>query len=107
PSTNETATGSRPASEIADDGLGELRGLEQGGALRLPLEVVGDALLLDGAGEGTLDGGGGVAPAQPVEHHHAGEDQRAGVDLVLVRVLGRRAVGGLEHREAVALVAAR
>ncbi len=44
-------------------------------------------------------------PSQ-LEHHDAGEDQRAGVDLVLVGVLGGGAVGRLEHGDAVALVAA-
>jgi hypothetical protein len=39
---------------------------------------------------------GGLVPAQVAEHHLAGEDDRAGVDLVEVGVLRRGAVGGLE-----------
>ena len=54
-----------------------------------------------------LDGVGGFAPVHVAEHHHAGEDQRAGVDHVLVGVLRRGAVGGFEDRDFVGLVRAR
>src|SRR5688572_13185945 len=92
--------------QVLDDGFGELGGLEQGGPVHLALEVVGHPLLLDGAAEGRLDAGRRLGPAQPAQHHAAGEDQRSGVDLVLVGVLGSGAVGGLEHGDAVPLVAA-
>src|SRR5436305_194237 len=93
-------------SEVLEDRARERRGAEEGRALHLPLKVVGDPLLLDGPGERLLDGVAGLDPPQPAQHHDPGEDQRAGVDLVLVGVLGRRAVGGLEDGEAVPLVAA-
>ena len=48
----------------------------------------------------------GFTPAEEVEQHDAGEHDRAGVDDVLVGVLGRGAVGGLEDGEAIADVGA-
>src|SRR5215203_6396159 len=92
--------------QVLDDGFGELGSLEQRGPIHLALEVVGHPLLLDGAAQSRLDAGRRLVPAEPAQHHAAGEDQRSGVDLVLVGVLGSGAVGGLEHGDAVPLVAA-
>ena len=39
---------------------------------------------------------GGLGPAEVLEHHHAGQQHRARVDLVEAGVLGGGAVGGLE-----------
>src|SRR5439155_3840237 len=83
-----------------DDGAAELRALHFAGALHQPGEVVGDDLLLDGLLETGHQAVGGIRPAQVTEHHFAGEDDRAGIHLVLARVLGRGAVGGLEQRVA-------
>src|SRR5438445_574175 len=76
-----------------DDGAAELRALHFAGALHQPGEVVGDDLLLDGLLETGHQAVGGIRPAQVTEHHFAGEDDRAGIHLVLARVLGRGAVG--------------
>src|SRR3989304_1540916 len=95
------------SSHVIDDGAGELGALHLGRAGHLPGEVVGDALLLDGPGHAGGDPPGDVVPAQVLEHHHAGEDERARVDLVLPGVLGRRAVGGLEDRRPIADVPSR
>ena len=70
------------------------------------LEVVGYELLRDGLFHGAFDEAGGFSPAEEVEEHDAGEHDAAGVDDVLVSVLGGSAVGGLEDGVAVTDVAA-
>ena len=70
------------------------------GALHQAGEVVGHDLRLDGGLEARDDAVGRLGPAHVAQHHLAGEDHRAGVDLVLAGVLGRRAVRGLEQRVA-------
>ena len=70
--------------------------LDLGGALHQPGEVVGDDLVRDRGLQRVHDVGGGVVPADVLEHEHAREQHRAGVHLVLAGVLGRRAVRGLE-----------
>src|SRR5690606_37505914 len=47
---------------------------------------------------------GGLAPAHVTQHHDGREDEGTGVHLVLPGVLGRGAVGGLEHGESVFIV---
>jgi hypothetical protein len=91
---------------IADDSSREFAGADLGRACRLALEVVGDELLLDGLLHGRLDQLGGFFPADEVEQHDAGEDDRAGIDDVFVGVLGSGAVRGFKDREAVADVGA-
>ncbi|MCK7526755.1 MAG: hypothetical protein MZV64_58740 [Ignavibacteriales bacterium] len=59
-------------------------------------EVVGDGLRGDGAFHALDDQVGGFGPAHVAEHHLAGEDDRAGVDLVEVGVFRRGAVGRFE-----------
>src|SRR5687768_11755424 len=81
------------SSQVADDGGGELRRLQDGRALHLALEIVGDALLADGLLERFLDRVRRLAPAHVPQHHAAGEDHRPRVHLVEVRILRRRAVG--------------
>src|SRR5512132_1072927 len=85
---------------VLDDGGAELRALHLLRALHEPREVVGDDLLLDRLLEAGDDPVGGVGPAHVAQHHLAGEDDRARVDLVLARVLRRGAVRGLEQRVA-------
>ena len=75
---------------------GELRALDLGGAVHQAGEVVGDDLVGDGRLERAHDVGGRVGPAEVLEHEHAREQHRAGVDLVLPGVLRRGAVGRLE-----------
>ena len=74
--------------------------------MHLPLEVVGDELLLDGLLHGGFDESCGFAPADEVEQHDTGEHDRPGVDHVLVRVLRSGAVGRFENRIAVADIGA-
>src|SRR5690606_9511267 len=59
-------------------------------------EVVGDGARADGPVQPADDEVRRLVPAQVPQHHVAREDDRARVDLVQVRVLGRGAVGGLE-----------
>src|SRR3972149_447715 len=59
-------------------------------------EVVGDLAGGYGPVDAFEDEVGGLFPAHVAEHHFAGEDDAAGVDLVLIGVLGGGAVGGLE-----------
>src|SRR5690606_11701169 len=63
-------------------------------------------LVLDGLFQGGDDGIGRFLPADMLQHHDAGEEQGGRIDLVQAGVLGRRAVGGLEHRHLVADVGA-
>src|SRR5512134_3424840 len=72
-----------------DDRRPELRALHLLRALHEPREVVGDDLFLDGLLEAGDDPVRGVGPAHVAEHHLAGEDDRARVDLVLAGVLRR------------------
>src|SRR3954452_24057216 len=60
----------RSCSDVLDDRRRELGRLQELGAGHLPLEIVGDALLLDGLGKGGLDGVAGLVPAEPAQHHH-------------------------------------
>src|SRR5919107_5734938 len=91
---------------VGDHRVGELRGLQLGRVVHLARQIVGDLLLLNRLLEPLLDQVRGLRPAHVAEHHHAGEDDRARVDDVLARVLGRGAVGGLEEADLVADVGA-
>src|SRR3989454_12519734 len=82
---------------VLDDDGPELRALDFLRALHEPREVVGHHLLPDGRLERGDDPVRRLRPAHVAQHHLAGEDDRARIDLVLARVLGRGAVGGLEE----------
>src|SRR5262245_46882737 len=75
---------------VLDDGGAELGALDLLGTLHQPREVVRDHLLLDGRLEPVDDPVGRFRPPHVAEHHLAGEDHGAGIDLVLPRVLRRR-----------------
>src|SRR5256712_1258082 len=94
-------------ADMLDNALGERGGRDLGRAGQLPGEIVGDPLGGDGPLDAANDGRGHIRPAKLFEHHGAREDDAAGVDLVLPRVLGRGAVRRLVHGVAVAHVAAR
>src|SRR6478609_858289 len=81
---------------VFDHSRGELARLHFGGTLHLALEVIGDELLLDSLLHGRFDELRGLTPAEKFEHHDAGEDDRAGVDDVLVCIFGRRTVSCFE-----------
>src|SRR5437762_4255533 len=83
-----------------DDRRPELRALHLGRPLHEPREVVRHHLRLDRLLEPPDDPVRRVAPAHVAQHHLAREDDRARVDLVLARVLRRRAVRRLEERVA-------
>src|SRR5712691_1889482 len=83
---------------VLDDGGAKLRALDFLGALHEPREVVGHHLLPDGHLQRGDDPVRRLRPAHVAQHHLAGEDDRARIDLVLARVLGRGAMGGLEER---------
>src|SRR4051794_32121784 len=96
-----------PALHVADDGVRERGCLQLGRALHLPGEIVRDLLVPDCLFEPTLDGVGRATPAEIAEHHDAGEDDRAGIDDVLARILRCGAVRGFEEADVVADVRAR
>lgn len=81
---------------MRDHIIPELRALPQGRPLHQPLEVVSHCLRPDCAVHALDDEVGGFGPAHEAEHHLAGEDDGAGVDLVLVGVFGGGAVGCFE-----------
>src|SRR5262249_54291492 len=85
-------------SHVADDGVPEFRGLQLGRAVHEAREVVGDAFGGDGAVHALHDELRRLDPSEVPQHHLAGEDHGAGIHLVLVRVLRRRAVRRLEDR---------
>src|SRR5208282_1748024 len=72
--------------------------LEQFRAGHQPLEVVRNLFLADGLFQAANDAVGDFLPSQMLEHQDPRQDNRTGVDLVLVGVLGRGAVGRLEDR---------
>src|SRR5215470_8593723 len=82
---------------VFDDRRPERRALDFLGALHESCEIVGHDLLRDGLFDPGDDPVGRFGPAQVAEHHLAREDDRAGVDLVLPGVLGRRTVRRLEE----------
>src|ERR1022692_4833033 len=83
--------------QIGDDRVAEGRAGDFLRAVHLAGEIVGDGLLRDGLFERGDDAGGGAGPAEMLEQHDAGQDDRPGVHLVEVGVLGRRAVRRLEY----------
>src|SRR5689334_11580534 len=89
---------------VSDDGVAKLAALHFRGALHQPRKVIGDRAGPDGAFHALDDQVGGLAPAHVAQHHLAREDDRAGVNLVLVGILGRGAVGGLEDGVAAQVV---
>src|SRR6266568_1342491 len=97
PTTVTLLRNSRP--ELVDDGVRDLARPDGGRVVPGRLHVVGDALSLsDDFGDCRLDTVGGFGLVEVTEHEDAGEHHRHRVRLVLARVLGRRAVRGLEHR---------
>src|SRR5690606_5881455 len=76
-------------------------------AVHQTLEVIGNGLVGDSA-FGTLDDQvRRFYPAHVTQHHFCGQDQGAGVDLVLASVLGCSTVGCFEHRNRIGQVGAR
>ena len=61
------------------------------------LEIVRDRFGADGSGHSFDDQIGRLGPTHIPQHHLTGEDHAAGVDLVLIGVLGGGAVGGFEN----------
>src|SRR3990172_5011891 len=86
------------SAHVFDDGICKLGALQLGGTLHQPSKIIGHALLLDGLLEPMVDAVGRRLPAQVLEHHGPGEDDRAGVHLVLARVFRGGAVGRLKER---------
>lgn len=86
----------RGQSHVRDHIIPKLRALAQGRPLHESLEVVSDCLCTDCAVHALDDEIRGLGPAHEAEHHLAGEDDGAGVDLVLVGVFGGGAVGCFE-----------
>src|SRR5712692_4264011 len=82
---------------VLDDGAAERRALDFLRAVHEPREIVRHDLLPDGRLQRGDDPVSRLRPAHVAQHHLAGEDDGAGIDLVLPRVLGRRSVGGLEE----------
>src|SRR5512134_1103416 len=70
---------------VPDDGVAELRALEELGTVHQAVEVVGDGLGGDRAVHAADDPLGGLVPAQVPEHHLARQDHGAGIHLVEVR----------------------
>src|SRR5438876_5915938 len=96
------ATGHCFFAHVFDNSIGECAGAELFGA-GYPLhphqafEVVGDAMLGDGGRKRPLDEHTHFGPSDEFEHQRPGTNERAGVDDVLVGVLGRRAVRGFKN----------
>src|SRR3954462_2736889 len=85
------------ALHVFDDGVTEFRGLQLRRALHQAREVVGHASGGDRAVHSLDHQIGGLVPAKMAQHHFAGQNDRAGVDLVEVRVFRRGAVRGFEY----------
>ncbi len=92
---------------LDDQKIGEFAGRHFGGAVHLPGEVVGDGLVGDDLGERGFDQLGRFGPAHVLQHHHARQHQRAGIDFIQIGVLGRGAVGRFEHGDVIGHVGPR
>ena len=68
---------------VLDHGLRKLAGAEQGRAVHLTVEIVGDSFLGNCPVQRPDHQVGGLAPSEVAEQHLAGEDDGAGIDLVL------------------------
>src|SRR5262245_54043962 len=95
------------SSHVPDNRIGELRRLQLRRAGHLTRQVIGHLLLTDGLLEPALDKRAGFGPSEIVEHHDAGQNDRARVDDVLAGILRRRTVRRLEERDVVPDVSAR
>ena len=60
------------------------------------MEIIGDLLAEDGPLKSVIDLFGHLIPADMLEHEGARQHHRSRVDLILVSILGRSAVGGFE-----------
>src|ERR1700726_30447 len=67
---------------VLDDGVRELGRFQFGGICHLTREVIGDPFLADSLFQTALDQGSRFVPAEIVEHHHARQNDRPGVDDV-------------------------
>src|SRR5207248_7612374 len=76
---------------VLNDVIGEFAGAYLRGAFHQPLKIIGNPFLLNGVLYGIFDQTRRFLPANEFKHHHAGEDHRARVDDVFVRILRRRA----------------
>src|SRR6187402_418804 len=83
------------------DALGEGRRRGKRGTGHAFMEVDGDKLLLDRLFHRLLDHVSCFLPTKQFEQKNAGENDRAGVDDILVREARRRSVRGFEDSEAV------
>src|ERR1039458_6123216 len=81
---------------VLDDRRGEFARPQLGRALHQTLKVIGHAFLLDGLLHAVFHQFRGLHPANVLQHHHRRQNDRAGIDHVLVRILGRGAVGGFK-----------
>src|SRR6266581_5641924 len=88
-------------AQVFDHVAGEFAGLYLGGAGHQALEIVGHFLLLDRALHALLDQVPRFIPTEVTKHHDAGQDNRTGIDDVLVGILGRSAMGSFEDGVAV------
>ena len=93
-----------PSLHVFDHGLTEFTAFKQGGLFHEAFEVVGDSFLSNGSVHALDDKIGGFGPAEVAEHHFAGEDERAGVDLIFAGIFGGGAVGGFEDGNAALVV---
>src|ERR1700674_4533498 len=83
--------GSDAGLHVLDDGRSKLGSAQFLGSFHEPLEIVGYALLPDGALDSFFDQPGRLAPAHEVKHHGAGEHDRTRIDDVLIGVFRGRA----------------
>lgn len=81
---------------MLDYRIGELGAFDFLRSIHETGEIVGDCLGRDRAFHALDDQVGNFCPAHVAEHHFAGEDDRARIDLVEVSVLRRRAVSRFE-----------
>src|SRR5213593_4104895 len=91
---------------VLSDGGSELRGFQLGSTLHVPLEVVGHALLRNCLFEGGDDDFSRLLPADVVEQHDAGENQRSGIHDIEACIFWSGSMGCLEETYPVADIGA-
>src|SRR5881628_2465650 len=93
-----------PSLHIGDNRVAESRAANEFGAGHEALEIISHGLGVDGTLDAFDDEISSLRPAHIAQHHLAGQNNRARVDLIQIGVLRRRSMSCLENRVAAVII---